>query len=60
MWYYIHSEPDAIAAVKDGQAVARTEYFDGAGRMVSPDTKGLLIRRITYADGTQQTTKVMK
>ena len=60
VWYYIHSEPDAIAAVKDGQAVARTEYFDGAGRMVSPDTKGLLIRRITFADGTQQTTKVMK
>ena len=60
VWYYIQSESDAIAAVQGSKLVTRTEYFDGAGRMVSPDTKGFLIRRITFADGTQQTMKVMK
>ena len=61
IWYYVNGEdPNGIQGADTDLQPVRTEYFDGAGRMVSPDTKGLLIRRITFADGTQQTMKVMK
>lgn len=34
-------------------------YYDLTGRQVTPDTKGVLIRRTTYSDGTSKSEKIL-
>lgn len=40
--------------------LSTVSYYDLSGRRVSATTRGLLIRRVTYADSTVQATKIVK
>ena len=55
VWYDIATE--GIADAHAQQPVLRTDCYDALGRPVAPDTKGLVIRRTTFADGTVRTDK---
>ena len=45
--------------VADGEAVA-TEYFDLQGRKVAGEAKGIMIKKMTMADGSVKAVKVVK
>lgn len=45
--------------VADGEAVA-TEYFDLQGRKISGEANGVVIKKMTMADGSVKTVKVVK
>jgi hypothetical protein len=44
------------SAIKDVRSV---RYYSIAGRIVSSESKGLLIRKITYSDGTTKAKKAL-
>jgi hypothetical protein len=52
---------DAIVGVDSDseRLVSKVESFDVAGRKVSNAQRGTLVRRITFADGTQKVVKVL-
>lgn len=49
--------PEGISTLEGGKTVAGTEFFDAAGRRVEPTAKGLIIKKVTFTDGTSQTVK---
>lgn len=50
---------DGIEAGIDGEAVA-SEYFDLQGRKVAGEAKGIMIKKMTMADGSVKAVKVVK
>lgn len=46
-----NGDPAAIQSTANNADAERISYFDAAGRQVSDKTKGLVIKRITTADG---------
>jgi hypothetical protein len=58
IWYYV--DPNGIQGADTDLQPVRTEYFDNMGRKVAPGTKGLLIKRTTYNDGSQKTVKTVE
>lgn len=55
------SEMNSVAEVEVERTVLRTEVYDLQGRPVTnPDTKGLLLERTIYNDGTASTRKVIR
>ena len=53
-------ETSAIGSVvADGEAVA-TELYDLQGRKLSGDAQGIVVKKMTMADGSVKTVKVVK
>ena len=49
-----------INATTVAKEVASESYVDLSGRKVSADAKGLVLKTVTYADGTKKTVKVVR
>ena len=51
-----------VTAVKgvSTQQQASVVYYDAAGRRVQANAKGLLLKTVTTADGSQKTVKVIR
>ena len=56
---YYGEESSGIEIVNPDNKVQNIVYYDLNGKMVSPSSKGLLIKKITYSDGTQKAIKIM-
>ena len=55
----IASDDSAISSVTADSEVVDTVWYNLQGIRVAPATKGILVKVVTYADGTTQTTKVV-
>ena len=55
----IASNESAISSVTADSEVVDTIWYNLQGIRVAPATKGILVKVVTYADGTTQTTKVV-
>lgn len=49
----------SVAGLDAGRKVTEVKYFDVSGREVSESAAGLLIKRVTYGDGTVTSVKAM-
>lgn len=60
VWYELE-EDAGVKGVKAGtQAVSSEAYYDAAGRKVSADARGFVIKTVTFADGSKKSFKVVR
>ena len=58
-YYPEYKTPTAIDAVEKQNSAAKIEYFTLDGHQIAAPANGISIRRITYADGKVETSKVL-
>ena len=56
---FVYPDATAINAITN-QSAASVSYVDLTGRQVGADAKGLVIKTITYADGSKKSVKVIR
>lgn len=57
MWY--HRNQTEVNDMMDAVEVASVEYFDMSGRRLDNPSYGIVIKKTTYADGTEKTSKTV-
>lgn len=56
---YYGETPSGVYSLTDDKSIASTVYYDLNGRLVTTNTKGVLIKRIIYSDGSVKNSKIM-
>lgn len=56
----LDEDPNAVESINHDKKVADVRYYDISGREVTTPAAGLFIKRVTFADGTIHTTKLLQ
>lgn len=59
VWYDLESTAIQVVDVNNASQLVSEKCYDTAGRMVKPDTRGVIIKVQTYSDGSKKTVKLL-